>query len=376
MAAVIDRWKAEPERQGRGKRWQVRYRDDTRQDRRKAFDLKVDAERFAREVERHIDLGTFRDPRAGRVPFSEFADTWLTGRYDIRPSTRNLYRGFITNHLNPSLGRIPIGRLRASHGRDLMAAANDQGVSNSLLRKVMTLAASILDTAVADGLIAQNPFRQLKLPKEPPVEMRLLDRDELSDLLEAITPHFRTFVLTAIVLGARFGELAGLRPENLDLLRRRLTIKEQLVEWDGTPRRAEPKTSASIRTLALPEFLVRELEEQLAKRSNHGYVFPSETGGPIRKSNFNRRHWQPALRRAGLEGTKFHSLRHSCAALLVELGAHPKLVQSQLGHTSIRVTLDRYAFLMPGLDDRLAERIDEGLAGVLAPQQRPKAVND
>ena len=376
MAAVIDRWKTEPERHGRGKRWQVRYRDDARQDRRKAFDLKVDAERFAREVERQIDLGTYRAPRAGNVPFGDFADTWLAGRYDIRPSTRSLYRGFINNHLNPSLGEIPVGRLRASHGRDLMASSKEQGVSDSLLRKAMTLATSILESAVSEGLIAENTFRRLKLPKEPPVEMRLLDRDELSDLLEAMTPHFRTFVLTAIVLGARFGELAGLRPENLDLLRRRLTIKEQLVEWEGTPRRSEPKTPASIRTLAIPDFLARELEHQLDQRSTRDYVFPSESGGPIRKSNFNRRHWQPTLKKAGLEGTRFHSLRHSCAALLVELGAHPKLVQSQLGHSSIRVTLDQYAFLMPGLDDRLAERLNEGLADALAPQERPRAVND
>ena len=84
---------------------------------------------------------------------------------------------------------------------------------------------------------------------------------------------------------------------------------------------------------------------------------------------------RPALRRANLEGTRFHSLRHSCAALLVEAGAHPKLVQSQLGHSSIRTTMDQYAFVMPGLDDRLAERLDEGLGEALAPQERPRAIN-
>ena len=75
------------------------------------------------------------------------------------------------------------------------------------------------------------------------------------------------------------------------------------------------------------------------------------------------------------DGTRFHSLRHSCAALLVEAGAHPKLVQSQLGHSSIRTTMDQYAFVMPGLDDRLAERLDEVLSEALAPQERPRAIN-
>ena len=53
----------------------------------------------------------------------------------------------------------------------------------------------------------------------------------------------------------------------------------------------------------------------------------------------------------------------------------PKLVQSQLGHSSIRTTMDQYAFVMPGLDDRLAERLDEGLSEALAPQERPRAIN-
>jgi hypothetical protein len=88
MAAVVDRWGAEPNRKGRGKRWQVRWKDDLHTDRRKAFDRKSDADRFAREIERQLDIGTYRDPRAGDVPFSEFATRWLETRYPRRsPST-------------------------------------------------------------------------------------------------------------------------------------------------------------------------------------------------------------------------------------------------------------------------------------------------
>jgi len=373
MATVVDRWEKEPERRDRGKRWMVRYKDDARRDRRKAFELKGEAERYARDVQRQIDIGAYRDPRGGEVVFRDYATSWLEERFDLRPSTHSLYDGFIRNHLVPAIGDHPIGRLKPTHGRELMADARTEGRSDGLVRKYMTLAAAILDTAVADGLIAHNPFRHLKLPKEQKAEMRLLNRDELVRLLAAMKPHYKVFVLTAMVTGARFGELAGLRPRNLDLLRRRLVITEQLVEWDGRPTRAEPKTAASTRTIVLPPFLAKELETQLAERSTTEFVFPAEEGGPIRKSNFTRRCWHPALREAGLEGTRFHSLRHSAAALLVELGAHPKLVQSQLGHSSIRVTMDTYAFLMPGLDDRLADRLEEGLADTLAPQQRPKA---
>lgn len=54
-----------------------------------------------------------------------------------------------------------------------------------------------------------------------------------------------------------------------------------------------------------------------------------------------------------------HDLRHSCAALLIELGAHPKAIQERLGHTSITVTMDVYGHLFPALNEALTERLDE-----------------
>ncbi|GMU78161.1 MAG: hypothetical protein AMXMBFR46_09560 [Acidimicrobiia bacterium] len=64
----------------------------------------------------------------------------------------------------------------------------------------------------------------------------------------------------------------------------------------------------------------------------------------IRHSNLARRVWKPALTAAELsEG--LHALRHTCPALLVAQGAHPKAIQSHLGHRSITTTLDRYGHL-------------------------------
>lgn len=80
------------------------------------------------------------------------------------------------------------------------------------------------------------------------------------------------------------------------------------------------------------------------------------------KSRLDRgqRHFKPAIRRAGLpEHTRFHDLRHTCAALLIALGAHPKAIQERLGHSSITVTLDRYGHLFPSINEALTTRFDE-----------------
>jgi integrase len=73
------------------------------------------------------------------------------------------------------------------------------------------------------------------------------------------------------------------------------------------------------------------------------------------------RSFKPLLRRAGLPDIRFHDLRHTCATLLLGRGVHAKLVQELLGHSTIAVTLDTYSHVLPGMDDRLADMMDDAL---------------
>lgn len=70
------------------------------------------------------------------------------------------------------------------------------------------------------------------------------------------------------------------------------------------------------------------------------------------------------MRRSGLGRVRFHDLRHTYAALMVAAGAHPKYLQAQMRHSSIRVTLDLYGHLYPDANrsvlaelDRLVEQV-------------------
>jgi integrase len=121
------------------------------------------------------------------------------------------------------------------------------------------------------------------------------------------------------------------------------------------------------------------LAEHVGRYPNaDGWVFSSAEGGPLRRSNFYRRHYKPAVARAGLDaGLRFHDLRHTCAALLIAQGAHPKEIQEHLGHSTIRVTFDRYGHLLPNLAERLTEGLDQTFSRAVADSSRtaaPKAV--
>ena len=91
------------------------------------------------------------------------------------------------------------------------------------------------------------------------------------------------------------------------------------------------------------------LGEQLLARpaSELDIVFPTPLGAVWRKDNFMAWVYRPAVRRSGLAPLRFHDLRHTFAALMVRANAHPKMLQAQLGHTSIAVTLNTYGHLFP-----------------------------
>ncbi|MCP4968603.1 MAG: tyrosine-type recombinase/integrase [bacterium] len=112
--------------------------------------------------------------------------------------------------------------------------------------------------------------------------------------------------------------------------------------------------------MVIPGFLRDQLAEHLATCagvSDNAVVFTSPNGEPLRRGNFSRRVWKPALERASLD-LRPHDLRHTCAALLIAEGAHPKAVQAQLGHSSIQVTMDRYGHLFPSAAEELACRLN------------------
>jgi len=183
-------------------------------------------------------------------------------------------------------------------------------------------------------------------------------------LADEITPRYRALIFAAGYTGARFGELAALKVGRVDLNAATMHIAESLAEVDGRLYTKEPKNGKT-RTLELPGFLVEMLREQMGLYpSTEGYVFSAAEGGPLRHHNFYRRHYKPAVLRAGLSpNLRLHDLRHSCASILIARGANIKDVQEQLGHSSSRVTLDRYSHRFPGLTRRLQDDLQAVFEG-------------
>jgi len=97
-------------------------------------------------------------------------------------------------------------------------------------------------------------------------------------------------------------------------------------------------------------------------------VFTAPAGGPLRRSNYRRKIWLPALEKAGLEGLRFHDLRHTAVALWIHAGANPLEVKRRAGHERSAFTQDRYGHLFPNADEALAGRLDALGRSAAAPE--------
>jgi integrase len=147
------------------------------------------------------------------------------------------------------------------------------------------------------------------------------------------------------------------------------------LQWaEGRWLLGEGKAAGSRRVVNLPQSLVSLLathrRQQQALRAGmsewHDYdlVFCDEHGEPFNPHGFESS-WRHICHKAGLEGVRFHDLRHTHATELLRAGVHPKIVSERLGHASVTMTLDRYSHAVPDLQSEAAEKTDALLRGLL-----------
>jgi len=92
-----------------------------------------------------------------------------------------------------------------------------------------------------------------------------------------------------------------------------------------------------------------------------GLVFATTIGTVVNPSNLRNRSFKSLLGRAGLRSIRFHDLRHTCATLLLSRNVNPKVVSEMLGHASVSITLDIYSHLLPDMQEKAAQALEEAL---------------
>jgi integrase len=172
-------------------------------------------------------------------------------------------------------------------------------------------------------------------------------------------------VCLAAGCGLRWGECAGLAWDAVDLDGAELSVRQVAVELSGRLElRPYPKTRAGRRTVPMPAFVVDALTARREDGQNGvKLVRGTRTGTPLRRSNFRRQAWAPAVARSGLSPRLcFHDLRHSYATWLVSDGVPINVISRLMGHEQITTTLNRYTHDVRDYEDLQVRRVFDRLA--------------
>lgn len=357
--------------------YRVRWWADGKQ-RSKSFKVHADARRWKAVLEGDLVNGSYVDPKDGAVTLASFIhDNTETLMMHVRSSTRVRAEGIYRGHIIPEFGHLPLTALSVPLVQAWVSKMR-LTMSNASVRKNVFVLRKVCDLALSHSLIKSNPCAGVRLPAESKREQRFLTHTEAWAIAEAVPTRFKAMVLVAVFGGLRFGEICALRRANISVERNTITVRETLVDAKGAVAFGPPKTKSSVRTVTIPRSIMAELVEHMDTYTGpeaDALVFTGQRGTVVRRHWFYRHYWTPSVEAAGLQGLRFHDLRHTFVALWIHAGRNAKEVSKAAGHSSVAFTLDRYGHLYDTDSDSLADELDT-LLGHMRPHTRLRVAED
>lgn len=298
---------------------------------------------------------------AGRTVGS-FLEAWLDrSRLRLRPSTWDRYEDVVRVHIVPELGKLRIEQLNVDHVQQMLLGIYKRGRSPRTVAKVRAVLRTALNDAKRRRLVSVNAADYVDMPRIDSRPVPAMTPAEAEAIINATKDHrIGPLVSVALATGVRQGELLGLRWQDVDLERSRLTVQWALQRVNGKATLVEPKTRKSRRTLPLTAAAMQALraqrQQQLEDRiratawpeDGLDLVFTTSRGRPMAASHLTHT-FQALLADAGLPAMRWHDLRHGTASLLIAHGVDLRTVMEVLGHSTIMLTADTYAHVSEAL---------------------------
>jgi integrase len=280
---------------------------------------------------------------------------WVEAKaHDVRPNTGRSYRGLTSEHLIPRLGHMRLVDLGPADVEAMMRVIVASGRSPRTAMHCRRVLANALHDAQREGLLQRNAASLARPVRVPERRVEAMEPSRIRELLEQVDGDpLGPLVVFAIGTGARLGECLGLRWVDVADDYSTVSLEHQIYKGELVSL----KTDKSRRTLRLQGTVRAALMRQRLAAGESEYVFPNSDGGPLDGSRLGKR-WRALRARVGLQGLRFHDLRHQAASLMLASGADLRTVMNRLGHSQISLTANTYTHLIQDVDQEAAERMD------------------
>jgi len=317
------------------------------------------------------ESGVYVEP--SKLTVGQWLDVW-SGEYlgGVKPDTILRYEKNIRLYLKPNIGSVKLLALSTHMIQAVYNKLQRNGLSAKSIRNLHGTLHSAIEKAVILGYIQRNPAKGCTLPRVVKREMQVIQGDDVNRFLEAVKGHqYESVYLTDMFTGLRQAELLGLTWDCVDLDNGIITIKQQIkkeCKQGGTYYFASLKTDKT-RTLTASLYVQKLLRQQRARQkewqlragsawdNSMNLVFTNELGryliGTVIYKNL-----KVIVKGLGLDGIRFHDLRHTFALISLQNGDDIKTLQQNMGHTNISTTLDIYGHVSEKMKKDSADRMD------------------
>jgi integrase len=313
------------------------------------------------------------------TPLREWLETWHATYRPPSDASRFARRRSIDRVMRDPIADIRLGRLKPAH---IQAYIDDlsRELSPASIRPIVATLGMALDRAVTvERLIPVSPLAGVTIPAAPRRAMAVWSSDYAAAFLHAAEGgRFGPAWLLALMLGIRQGELAALRWPDIDLPRRRITIRRTVTrDEDGHWQVGDvAKSGAGQRSLVLPAPCHVALTTWSAatdsERERLGDLWDAEEDavfgdGTGRNYRATLAFWREFRRIVGtvpgLPAIRPHDLRHTAATHMIRAGVPIPTVSRILGHASPAITMSVYAWVLDSMEEHAAETIGSLYSG-------------
>jgi integrase len=342
-----------------GPRFDVEWRLPDRAKRRKSFKSEREARVFEASIVTKAASGETVDPRAGRVTLATVNKAWLASRLDLSPKVRRGYEDNWRSRIEPRFGSWHVSRIDHQSIQGWVNEMAGSGLGPRTARWVHSVLKMTLDYAIDDGqLMSRNPATRTKFPPLRQASHTYLTTSEVAALAAECGDQGDVVLLLAYS-GMRFGELVGLRVEDVDLKARRIRVRRSITQVGGKLVEGNPKSAAGRRSIPIPQRLIPILTNRVSGRPPGAPAITSPNGALLGLENWKRStRWRAAIVAIARPKMRVHDLRHTYASLARRAGADLRLLQKTMGHASITVTAHVYADLYDDELDDVASALD------------------
>ena len=332
---------------------------------------------MAKKIEAKLALGDMKlsSKKEKQKPevstFEEYAATWINVivTATCKPSTLGDYKGILKNHVLSEFGKKPVNEITRLMAKSFLMRKVNEGYASSTIVHMKNAISGVLNLAMDDEVISVNPAHNVgKIFKKQ--ESKLIiepyTQNELKTILDTIFRHFKKhypMFLTMARTGIRYGECLGLQWKDIDFENRFINIERGFSKGKiETPKSGQSRKVDM--SLQLTGVLKQLLHQRKIDTLKNGWsrvpkwVFIKDNGNPYHES-FSRRIFYSAIEKAGLRKIRIHDLRHTYATLRITKGDNVADVSKQLGHHSVKFTMDIYYHWIPGGNKNEVDGLDD-----------------